>query len=164
MWATIRWSGRTDWPSMCQPRLSTSIVSTMPKPRAAQLVAQLHGLRDLRRVGHQHAAAVHGAGGVLDHPPRLGQVEHHPVEVGLVDALVDVALLDRVPVERVAAEEGGHVLDRPVGEVLAQLVAGTTAPARTSVIDSAPDPTPDSSTRAPGKMSASMRIGPRSLG
>jgi uncharacterized membrane protein required for colicin V production len=32
--ATMRWSGRTDWPSMCQPRLSTSIVSTMPNPWA----------------------------------------------------------------------------------------------------------------------------------
>ena len=28
--ATIRWSGRTDWPSTCQVRCSTSSVSIMP--------------------------------------------------------------------------------------------------------------------------------------
>ncbi len=26
VWATMRWSGRTAWPSMCQPRCSTSTV------------------------------------------------------------------------------------------------------------------------------------------
>ena len=32
VWATIRWSGRTAWPSTCQLRWSTSIVSAIPKP------------------------------------------------------------------------------------------------------------------------------------
>ena len=32
------------------------------------------------------------------------------------------------------------------------------------VVDPAPEPTPDSRMRAPGKMSASIRIGPRSFG
>ena len=35
--ATIRWSGRTDWPSMCQPRWSTSIVSAIPKSDSASV-------------------------------------------------------------------------------------------------------------------------------
>ena len=35
--ATIRWSGRTDWPSMCQPRWSTSIVSAIPKSDSARV-------------------------------------------------------------------------------------------------------------------------------
>ena len=47
---------------------------------------------------------------VLHHAPRLGQVEHDPVEVVLVDAFVDVADLD---VERhVVAEEPVHVAAR----------------------------------------------------
>ena len=37
--------------------------------------------------------------GVRHHLPRLGQVEHDPVEAGLVDALVAVALLDPVAVD-----------------------------------------------------------------
>ena len=61
--------------------------------------------------------------GVRHHLPRLGEVEHHPVEVVLVDALVAVAQLDVVALERVGAEERAHVGARPVGEVLAQLVA-----------------------------------------
>ena len=37
-------------------------------------------------------------------------------------------------------------------------------PARSIVIDRAPDPTPDSNTRTPGPMSANMHIGARSFG
>ena len=35
--ATIRWSGRTDWPSMCHPRCSTSIVSAIPNGDSASV-------------------------------------------------------------------------------------------------------------------------------
>ena len=114
MWATMRWSGRTDWASMRQPRLSTSIVSTIPKPWPAS--PSRSWTVDLGRVGHQHAAAVHGPGGVLHGPPRLRQAEHHPVEIGLVDALVDVPQLDRVALERLGAEEGGDVLGGPLAK------------------------------------------------
>src|SRR5207244_9396947 len=33
VWATMRWSGRTDWPSTCHDRWSTSSVWASPKPR-----------------------------------------------------------------------------------------------------------------------------------
>ena len=98
--ATIRWSGRTDWPSMCHPRCSTSIVSAIPKARLGERLPQLHRLGDLRRVGEQDPARVQRPRRVLHHLPRLGQVEHDAVEVGLVDALVAVAVLDAVPVAR----------------------------------------------------------------
>src|SRR3712207_7407200 len=58
-----------------------------------QRLGECGGLDDARRVGHQDAAGVQGALGVLDHLPRLGQVEHDAVEVGFVDARVAVALL-----------------------------------------------------------------------
>ena len=51
--------------------------------------------------------------GVLHDLPRLGQVEHDAVEVGLVDALVAVAQLDAVAVERLVAEERRDVRLRP---------------------------------------------------
>ena len=35
VWPTMRWSGRTDWPSMCQQRCRTSIVSAMANPASA---------------------------------------------------------------------------------------------------------------------------------
>ena len=55
--------------------------------------------------------------------PRLREVEHDAVERTVVDALVAVAQLDPVALERVGAEEAAHVGAGPVGEVLAQLVA-----------------------------------------
>ena len=86
-------------------------------------LAELDGLGDLRRVGDEDPAGVQRPRRVLHDLPRLGQVEHDPVEVGLVDALVAVALLDPVARRHLVAEEGGDVLGRPRGEVLAQLVA-----------------------------------------
>ena len=57
---------------------------------------------------------------------------------------------------------------RAVLSVLAMVVitlSGLAVPYLLSIaIDRAPEPTPDSRTRAPGKMSASIRIGPRSFG
>ena len=90
--------------------------------RRGELLAQPADLEDRRQVREQDAAGHERVGRVLHDPPRLGQVEHDAVELALVDAVVDVADLD---VERdVGAEEAVHVLDRALGEVVADLVAG----------------------------------------
>ena len=74
--ATIRWSGRTDWPSTCHVRCSTSIVSAMPergaveRPRGAGPPARWSAGR---RRGCRPGSALRG---VLHDPPGLGQVEH----------------------------------------------------------------------------------------
>ena len=60
---------------------------------------------------------------MLDHAPRLGQVQEHAVEALFGDALVHVADLHVVPVEGTFAEEGGHVGHRPLGEIVPHLVA-----------------------------------------
>ena len=116
--------GRTDWPSTCQLRCSTSSVSAMPNPLWSRASRSWATWTIDGQVGHQDPARAQGALGVLDDPPRLGQVEHDPVEPGLVDPVVDVADLDAVAVEHLLAEEGDHVGPGPVGEVLPQLVAG----------------------------------------
>ena len=125
VWATMRWSGRTAWPSMCQPRCSTSIVrASIHVPRSAS--RDLGGLRDRRRVGDEDPAGLQHALGVRDDLPRLGQVEHDAVERPVVgiDALVAVARARRGSASSdVLAEEAAHVAAGPVGEVLAQLVA-----------------------------------------
>src|SRR4028119_1801789 len=61
------------------------------------------------------AAGVGGGLGVLHHPPRLGQVEDDAIEARLVDALVDVALLDPVPALRPGAAERPPRSPRPFG-------------------------------------------------
>jgi hypothetical protein len=96
-------------------------------------------LGDARRVGDEDAARAEGLLGVGHDLPGLGEVEHDAVEVGAVDALVAVALLDVVALEVLRAEERLDVAPGPRREVGPQLVAG-------------------------GKMSASIRIGPRSFG
>ena len=100
VWATMRWSGRTDWPSMCQlPVQHLERLGQLERALGERL-AQLHGLDDGGRVGHEDAAGVQRPLGVLHDLPRLGQVEHDPVETGQVDALVAVAQLDAVAVDR----------------------------------------------------------------
>jgi ferredoxin len=110
---------------------------------ADELLAQLRRLDDARRVGDEDATRAQRVARVLHDLPRLGQVEHDAVEIGHLDACVRVAHLEVVPRHRLLVEERRHV---------------------GRVIDNAPEPTPDSSTRCPGWTSASMRIGPRSLG
>ena len=101
--ATMRWSGRIDWPSTCHAALQHLERLDHPERRRRELLAQPPDLEDRRQVREQDAARPQRLGRVLHDPPRLGQVEHDPVEVALVDALVDVAHLD---VERhVVAEE-----------------------------------------------------------
>ena len=123
VWATMRWSGRTAWPSMCQPRCSTSSVRVPLHARlaitsrvcAAWVIDGVYAIEDAAGAQRLHR--------VRHHLPRLGQVEHHAVDVALVDALVAVAQVQVVPIERLLAEEALHVGAGPVEEVLAQLVA-----------------------------------------
>ena len=69
-------------------------------------------------------AGVQGVLGVLHHLPRLGQVEHDPVEVGLVDALVEVADLARGSARaRRSPRKAATLACARAGEVLAELVA-----------------------------------------
>ena len=165
VWATIRWSGRTAWPSMCQPRWSTSIVRpSIHLPFEG--FAHLCGLRDRWRVGDEQSAGGQHRLGVGHHLPRFGKVEHDPVErtVGGVDPGVAVADVDLVAIECRRAEETLHVLAGPVGEVLADLVADD--------LRAVPQHRHRQRARAdaaledphPGPMSARMQIGPRSFG
>ena len=82
-----------------------------------------------------------------------------------LDALVHVADFDGEG--HIGPEETLDVRLGPAREVVTDLVAGD-PPARpdraSSASVSAPEPTPDSRTFAPGKMSARIRIGPRSFG
>ena len=99
----------------------------------------------------EDAAGCERRSGVLHDLPRLGQVEHDPVESRFVDALVAVADLDSVALERVRPEECLHVLLGPTSEVLTELVADDLG-ARPQQRERAErrSPTPDSSTLAPG--------------
>ena len=74
-------------------------------PRAAARPGRIVG-----QVREQDPARPQRLERVLHDAPRLGQVEHDPVEVVLVDALVDVAHLDRRAGR--LAEEPVHVRDR----------------------------------------------------
>ena len=56
VWATMRWSGRTAWPSTYQPRCSTSRLLVPFQAFEASAVAQLRDLDDRRRVGDEDAA------------------------------------------------------------------------------------------------------------
>ena len=133
--------------------------------REPQLLAEPADLQDRRQVREQDPARAQRLDRVLHDPPRFRQVEDDAIEVALVDALVDVAHLH---VERhVVAEEAVTFCDRALREVVADLVARDVPVgpiARSSAVVSAPEPTPDSRIRAPGNMSASMRIGPMSFG
>ena len=121
VWATIRWSGRTDRASTCQVRWSTSTVSARPKPAASERAAELRGLVDGRQVHEEDAAGAQRGRGVRQDAPRLGHIEQDPVEIALVDAFGDVADLDAVV--RVGADERGDVGPGPGSEVVTQLVA-----------------------------------------
>ena len=67
VWATMRWSGRTAWPSMCQPRCSTSSVRASIQLPLERL-AGLRRLRDRRRVGDEDPARPQHALGVRAPP------------------------------------------------------------------------------------------------
>ncbi len=167
VWATMRWSGRTDWPSTCQravehlERLGHAEAAGRRAPRGAGPTWMIVG-----RVGDQDAARVQRPARRASRPAtaRGGRARSGR---GRSRRCPRSSRAPRPGSARAPRRRGSVATLRvgPVGEVLAQLVAGRrSAPARSSVIDSAPEPTPDSSTRAPGKMSASIRIGPRSFG
>ena len=79
--ATMRWSGRTDWPSTCQVRCSTSSDSAIPNAEPASSSRRRATWPMVGQVREQDAARVQRRLGVLHHPPRLGQVEQDAVEV-----------------------------------------------------------------------------------
>ena len=79
-------------------------------------------------------------------PQPTGGTEGSPLETPGSEGPTGEAL----GTESTGSETGGPVLDEPVSEP--------------PVEESAPEPTPDSSTRAPGNTSARIMIGPRSLG
>ena len=62
--------------------------------RVRELLAQPADLQDRGKVREEDAARPQRFERVLHDAPRLGQVEQDPVEVVLLDALVDVAHLD----------------------------------------------------------------------
>ena len=139
--ATMRWSGRTDWPSMCQARLRTSIVSTMPKPLPSSSLRSCTTCVTCGVYATSTPPRCMARAACLATAPRLGQVEHHPVEIGFVDALVGVADLDLVVRQRILTQERGHVALGPAGEVLPQLVTGHhRRPAPASSTTRRPDP------------------------
>src|SRR5207237_8667252 len=89
--------------------------------RGYELLAEAADLQDRRQVREEQPAGHERLGGVLHHPPRLGQVEYDAVDLALVDSFVHVP---HVYVERnVRAEETMDVLYGTLREVVAYLVA-----------------------------------------
>ena len=160
VWPIILCPGRTARPSTCQSRTSDSQACGSVKPPCARSVstisAQLGGGRDVRAddaAGHQRV------GDRVDALPRREHVEDDPVGAlaGGRQRLGEVA----------EAEAPGRVRSPPKNWVtLARATSANSSrrsyddtrpcgpTARSSEQVSAPDPTPASTTRAPGKMSA----------
>ena len=113
--ATMRWSGRTERPSMCQVRRSISNVSAMANPLCSSVARSSAVWLIVGRYAEQDPAGCERPFGVGHDLPRLGQVEHDPVEPVLVDPEIDVALQHLVALIR--AEKGRDVRLRPLGEV-----------------------------------------------
>ena len=123
------------------------------EPRILEDLVKLRDLHDAWGVGEENAAATQGRLGVGHDLPRLGEVEDDAIEIGLVNSCVDVADLCPVALEGLSTKEARHCAAGVLLEVFSKLVpndvgAGATCPSR------GPGPSPDSSTRAPGKMSA----------
>ena len=95
-----------------------------PEPVTGQDLAELRGLDDGRQVRQDDPACAECARRVRHHVPRLGEVEHDPVETRLVDPLVAVADLDVVVRFELGTDERVHVLLRLRREVGPDLVAG----------------------------------------
>ena len=85
--ATMRWSGRIDWPSTCQRALQHFERLDHAERRVRELLAQPADLQDRREVRDEDAAGPQRLDRVLHDAPRLGEVEHDAIEVALVDAL-----------------------------------------------------------------------------
>ena len=60
--------------------------------------------------------------------PRLGKIEHGPIEAGLVDSVIGTSQLHVVAVEHLLTQDRADVLLGSLGEVLAKLVAGDVGP------------------------------------
>ena len=132
--------------------------------RGERLVDAL-GLRHRGDVGAEEPARAERLGRGLHHPPRLGQVQHHAVDLALLDPEVDVLGADRQGDDRPEPR-----LDVPLGaarELLARLVGNHAA-------GGADQPQQDERQRSraharldhrlPGPMSAKSAIVARSFG
>ncbi len=108
---------------MCQLRCSTSIVVVWMNGAAASASRSWTACKIVGVYDDEDAAGCERPLRVLHDLPRLGQVEHDPVESDFVDSLVAVADLDPVVLERVRPSERLHVLLGATREVLAELVA-----------------------------------------
>ena len=170
MWPIILCPGRTARPSTCQSRTSDSQGCGSVKPPCARSVSTN---RPSWVVVATYAQTMppgrERLGDGVDALPRREHVEDHPVDALAGRRASSSARSPTVqaPGRVVAAEELGDVAPGDVGELLAALVrrhpaVGPTA--RSSEQVSAPDPTPASTTRAPGKMSAIATIWAASLG
>ena len=115
VWATMRWSGRTDWPSTCQVRCSTSMRLGHAEPRCRRAPARswrdLDDARACRRRGCPPGCRAFAAWGTTCHGS--GRSSTTRSRSRLVDALVAVAHLDPVALERLVAEEGRDVAPGP---------------------------------------------------
>ena len=100
--------------------------------------------------------------------PRLGQVEHAPVEAIVGSAISATSPSRRSRAIRVVSRRTPRrfrPLDRDAPRAARTETTRPSGPvARHSAMVRAPDPVPASSTRAPGKMSAYTMMGPRSFG
>ena len=155
----MRWSGRD--------RLALDVPGAVEhlhrlghaEGAGGERLAQLGRLHDRRRVGHQDPAGRAGPARRASPPAtaRAGRARPGRARSRRCPRSSRAPRPGSAP-SASAPRNDADVGLGPVGEVLPQLVAGrSSAPARSRVIDSAPEPTPDSSTRAPGKMSASMQ-------
>jgi hypothetical protein len=126
---------------------------------------QLRGRGD---IADQDPAGHEGVRDDVEALPRGEHVEDDPVDAAGLDHAgegVDEVADDDTPGGVVDPEEGTDVAAGDIGEVLAPLERDEPAAiARSSDIDKAPEPTPASTTVAPGKMSAIMTIWPESFG
>src|SRR5438105_400593 len=116
----MRWSGRIDCPSTCQPRCNTSSVSIMPN---GALASSSRSRPTCRRVGRYatNRTPCRSASTVCFTAPRFGQIEEHAIEIALVDTFVDITYVHGE--RNVVAEKAVHVAKSAGREVVANLIA-----------------------------------------
>ena len=170
VWPIILWPG-TDREALDVP-VADQRLPGLRLGEAAVRAERLDGPAELgggRDVGADQAAGRQRLGDRVDALPRREHVEDDPVDAAVLvverlDEVADGELPGRVP----AAEELVDVLRRATSANSWRRSYDDTRPAgptaRSSEQVSAPEPTPASTTRAPGKMSAIATIWAASLG